>query len=185
MNWHDYFTYDTETGNLIWKERPRSSFNSDASWNVHRSKHAGRVAGNHNTPGYIDVCVCFPGEKPRTFKSHRVIWEMVHGSIPSGIQVDHINGIRDDNRVCNLRLATAAQNSYNKKRGRRGSSRFKGVHLTPYGGGTWLATITKNRVRKRIGRYATPEEAAAAYNNEAKRLHMEFSKLNNINDTED
>ena len=50
--------------------------------------------------------------KPR--REHRLIWEEAYGPIPSGMQIDHINGIRTDNRLENLRLATNQQNSSNR-----------------------------------------------------------------------
>lgn len=51
--------------------------------------------------------------KPR--REHRLIWEEAYGPIPKGMQIDHINGVRTDNRLENLRLATNQQNSSNRK----------------------------------------------------------------------
>lgn len=48
---------------------------------------------------------------------HRILWEKVVGRIPEGLQIDHINGDRTDNRITNLRLATNQQNSSNRKVG--------------------------------------------------------------------
>lgn len=42
--------------------------------------------------------------------AHRLIWESVHGPIPNGLQINHINGIKTDNRICNLELVTCKQN---------------------------------------------------------------------------
>ena len=50
----------------------------------------------------------------RTTRVHRIIWEMHNGKIPKGLQVDHINGKKDDNRIENLQLLTNKQNSQRK-----------------------------------------------------------------------
>ena len=42
--------------------------------------------------------------------AHRLIWESVHGPIPDGLQINHINGVKTDNRICNLELVTCKQN---------------------------------------------------------------------------
>jgi hypothetical protein len=47
--------------------------------------------------------------------AHRLIWEYVNGPIPDGLFIDHINGIRNDNRIDNLRLVTTAENSQNRQ----------------------------------------------------------------------
>lgn len=43
--------------------------------------------------------------------AHRMIWESVHGKIPDGMQINHINGIKDDNRIENLELVTPSKNA--------------------------------------------------------------------------
>lgn len=47
------------------------------------------------------------------FYAHRLAWIYMYGEISEGLMIDHINGKRDDNRICNLRLATPKQNSAN------------------------------------------------------------------------
>jgi len=92
--------------------------------------------------------------------------------------VDHINGDKLDNRRCNLRYVTRAQNNMNM-RTRRGSSRFKGVvwHKQDR---RWWAVIKAEGKQRSLGTYATQEEAAAAYNVAAKRFFGDFARLNEI-----
>jgi transcriptional regulator CtsR len=42
---------------------------------------------------------------------HRIIWESVYGPIPEGMQINHINGVKDDNRIANLELVTPSENT--------------------------------------------------------------------------
>lgn len=57
---------------------------------------------------------------------HRLIWEHVHGPIPPGMQINHINGVKDDNRIANLELVTPSENSLHSYR--IGHSRADGEH---------------------------------------------------------
>ena len=91
-------------------------------------------------------------------------------------QVDHRNGDGLDNRRENLRLATNAQNSANQ-RPRGGSSRFKGVALCKQTG-RWEANIRVNYRQRKLGRFDTEEQAAAAYDAAAAEAFGEYAHLN-------
>jgi hypothetical protein len=89
--------YEPETGRLIW--RPQSGRVKE--WNT---KYAGQEAFAHvNDRGYR--CGRIAG---RDYKAHRIIWKLVHGHDPE--YIDHINMDRGDNRLCNLRSVTHAEN---------------------------------------------------------------------------
>jgi hypothetical protein len=93
------------------------------------------------------------------------------------MQVDHINGDGLDNRKVNLRLATAAQNSRNRRQCRGKSSRYKGVSfIRPKG--KFVAEITFNGKRMSLGHFESEAEAAKAYDEAAKKHHKEFACLN-------
>lgn len=58
--------------------------------------------------GYIQVC---HGASRFGAQAHRMIWESVHGPIPAGLQINHINGVKHDNRIANLELVTPSENT--------------------------------------------------------------------------
>lgn len=90
--------------------------------------------------------------------------------------VDHINQDTLDNRRCNLRLATPAQNLANMGRHRDNTSGFKGVHR--HSSGLWAASICVNRKRTHIGYFRNPKDAARAYDAKARELRGEFARVN-------
>lgn len=94
---------------------------------------------------------------------------------PAGLQVDHANGDRLDNRRANLRPCSSAQNSYNIAPKPGTASGFKGVtqHRAK-----WAARIWADGVLHRVGRFDTAEEAAKSYDSAAARLHGAFAYLN-------
>lgn len=96
---------------------------------------------------------------------------------PKGSQVDHINGDRRDNRRCNLRVCTQAQNLWNNGKKAHNKSGFKGVYFC---GQTqrWRAEIRVNKRCIKLGRFDTPELAAAAYDSAARLHHGQFARLN-------
>lgn len=107
--------------------------------------------------GYKRICI-----NGRNYASHRVIWLMVHGRWPLG-EIDHINAIRDDNRLCNLREVERRENAKNRTRSQRNTSDINGVYK-PSHRGQWYAAIGG----KFIGSFDTKAEAAEARSNAQK-----------------
>ena len=107
---------------------------------------------------------------------------MHHAIVPRkvGLEHDHINGGRLDNRRCNLRVVTKSQNQANQRpRGPGKYSRFKGVGRTWQrpSGMTWFACVQKDK--RRYGkRCATELEAAVAHDMMAIKLHGEYARVN-------
>ncbi len=100
---------------------------------------------------------------------------------PDGYFVDHINMDRLDNRRCNLRVATKAQNSYNRPARTDNTSGYKGVWLRcDAKTKAWIAEIRVNGKKVHIGTYSTKEAAALAYNDAAKKYHGVFARLNDV-----
>lgn len=117
---------------------------------------AGEIAGSFRRDGRLSVSVGY-----RRYLVHRLIWLIVHGEWPPA-DVDHINNLRNDNRISNLRLATRSENNQNAKLRRSNSSGFQGVSQDKRRG-KWVAEITANGRRVRRGGFDTPESAHAAY----------------------
>lgn len=107
----------------------------------------------------------------RTIRMHREIMEPAEG-----LQVEHINGDKADNRRENLRVCTRAENARNRRKNVNNTTGFKGVrrHSRQNGPRLWVAQVDLVY----LGCYATAEEAARAYDEAALKLHGEFAQLN-------
>lgn len=130
---------------------------------------------------------CINGQEPnayarrnngeRNIYMHRTIMERVlNRDMLSKELVDHINGNKVDNRRENLRLATGSQNQGNRKTSKNKSG-YKGVWQYPGRKKPWVAEITMNFKRVRLGYFYTAEEAYAAYCKAAKEHFGEFARL--------
>jgi hypothetical protein len=95
---------------------------------------------------------------------------------PDGMAVDHANGDGLDNRRCNLRLATTAENVRNQRISNRNTSGLKGVSWHK-AAKKWRACIQVNGKQKQIGHFATAELAHHAYCYEASRIYGKFARF--------
>lgn len=95
------------------------------------------------------------------------------------VQVDHINHNHLDNRRSNLRLCRNAENHWNTKVPKSNTSGYRGVCFVKRLN-KWQAKVNKNGKQYHVGLYATPEDAARAYNARAKELYGDFAYLNYI-----
>lgn len=152
----ELFEFDAKTGHLIWRSRPVEDFATVLEWSDFNTQFAGTVAGCINGNGYREISI--DGKKP---KAHRLIWAYVNGDIPAGMQIDHINGIRDDNRLENLRLVTNAENRRNQSMRSDNSSGVMGISWHRLGR-KWQANIKIDGRSKHLGLFDTIEAAAAA-----------------------
>ena len=92
-------------------------------WNVKRQGVSfGAISGSLNVEGYRQVTL-----NRKCYLAHRIIWELHHGPIPDGMEIDHRNGQRDCNYIWNLRLADRNENTHNRKQMSNNTSGVKGV----------------------------------------------------------
>ena len=147
-------SYDQDSGILRWLVRSRNGL-----------VQAGGVAGYLGVRGYWQVSVF-----GKTWAAHRVCWLIQHGSWPES-EIDHINGGKADNRLCNLRDATKSANQQNKHNPQCNSS--SGVlGASQLINGRWRATIRAGGTNIHLGMFASAEDAGSAYQEAKRRLHV-------------
>lgn len=146
-----YLSYSPETGLVHWRDSLSNRVAKDAQ------------AGCLTKAGYRQVKVFgkFYGE-------HRLAWAVVHGSWPKH-QIDHINGVKSDNRIENLRDVEPHVNAQNKKRAQ--SNSISGVLGVKEVRGKWRARITTKGVVKSLGTFLDIESASNVYLSAKRSLH--------------
>lgn len=132
--------------------------------------HAGTVAGHASRAGYCQIRI-----DGRLYYAHRLAWLWMTGDWPRG-QIDHINCNRADNRWCNLRMATKAQNAINAHIRANNTSGFKGVSWHAQCR-KWVANINVNGEHHYLGEYDTRERAFIAYMFAAWKYHGAFARI--------
>lgn len=146
------FDYNPNTGELKWRAAPSTLV------------EAGSLVGYVNKDGYVQAQV-----KRKKLLAHRVAWAIHFGAWPEGV-IDHINGIRTDNRIENLRAVTPRINTENRRSAATQSkSGLLGAHARP--NGRWRAEIRADGVRRRLGDFAAAEDAHQAYVDAKRVLH--------------
>lgn len=128
---------------------------------------AGSVAGTASNGYNLLFIDCFQ------YRSGRVAWLLMTGKlVPAGRVVDHINGDRHDDRWSNLRLATPAENSRNRKP--KNGRKACGVYQA---GKRWTAIIERDGVRHYLGSFSCEIAAVTARNTAARHFFGEFARV--------
>lgn len=153
----ELLTYDPETG-LFTRNEDRGGY------------RAGSIAGAKHSEGYVAICV---DKSPQL--AHRLAWLYMTGGWP--IEVDHINGVRSDNRWHNLREVNRTLNNANSRMKSNNKSGYKGVCWSAPCQ-KWRATIKVDGQQMHLGVFDDPVDAHKAYCTAAERhfgTHARFS----------
>lgn len=153
--------YEPDTGKLYWLERTPDLFEDGKQsaetvcrrWNT---RYAGKEAlTSDNGKGYRQGAIF-----SRVYFAHRVIWAIAHNEWPAD-QIDHINGVKNDNRIENLRAVTNQENHKNQKLSSNNTSGVTGVYWRP-ARRKWQVRIYVNGRLLHLGLYVNKDEAVAA-----------------------
>lgn len=142
--------YQPDTGMFFWKKAPSGRLPN-------------QKAGGKDREGYIRIRI-----DNVKYAAHRLAWMYVHGDFPKNF-IDHINGIKSDNRICNIRDVTRSENMQNINRP-QGKNAYLGVHLRKKNS-KYQAKIGINGKQINLGDFSTAEEARNAYLDAKKIYH--------------
>ena len=138
MNFNEYLQYNPETGDIIWIQIKAKAY---------RIK-VGQIAGSIDSHGYLQIQ--FQGKK---YKAHRVAWYLHYGVWPTN-EIDHINGIKNDNRINNLRDVIRSKNQFNQKRHREKTVKY---YYYDKRGQKWKVQTQINSKQKQLGLFDSEE----------------------------
>jgi hypothetical protein len=148
----ELYDYNPDTGIFTTLPRPGT-----------RAKTGSNPSGKMKA-GYVRIAI-----NRVMLLAHRVAWLHYYGEWPKQL-IDHINGIKDDNRIANLRDVSDTINAQNIRKPRDGRSGILGVNINAYG--KISASIKYEGKHRHLGFFSSVEEARDAYLRE-KRLHHE------------
>jgi len=129
-----------------------------------------KIAGCKNQNGYIMI-----GLNNKDYRAHRLAWLYIHGYIPEFI--DHINGIKDNNKLSNLRPATKQQNSFNTKLRSCNTSKVKNVSWSKEKA-KWKSYIKINGKQIHLGYTIDYFESCCLSFSAINKYHKEFANRN-------
>lgn len=157
----EVLSYDPDSGLFHWR-----------NVNHLRCVKSGDIAGYTRRDGYTII-----GLNNRNYYAHHLAWLWCYGSLNlDGYEIDHINGIANDNRIANLRLCTRMQNSQNRHKQSNNTSGYKGVSWES-ARKKWRAQIRLNKKTRYLGLFQTKEAAYKAYCDASRKYFDEFSRV--------
>jgi len=149
----DLLSYDPDTGVFTRKKIIGTS-----------NRKIGATCDSTHKFGYLRIYIL-----GKRYMQHRLAYFYVHGKWP--LFIDHINGVRTDNRIANLRECEQYQNAQNIAKTRKGAYRLKS--------GRFFSSIRVNGRQMFLGNFDTEAEARAAYV-EAKKKHHQFASIDRL-----
>lgn len=150
--------YEPDTGNFYWKV----AF-SDKT-------RVGIIAGGINRQGYHRVRI-----DGHYYLGHRLAWLLIHKEWPA-VEIDHINRVKNDNRLCNLREATHSQNHANTGLRSDNTTGYKGVQWDKQKQ-KYIAIAFKNKKRIHVGFFDDPKKAHEAYCEKSREIHGDYHDM--------
>lgn len=148
----DLLNYDPITGNFYWKA-------------VRRGASKKRIAGAKTRVGYVQIMI-----DGKYYLAHRLAWLYTHGTFPNTM-IDHINGMKCDNRIQNLRQVSHIQNQHNYiKPNKNNKANLLGAFYSQKTN-KWFSRICVNHKKKWLGSFDTAIDAHNAYIKAKRELH--------------
>lgn len=146
------FDYNADTGVLTWKHRPLDHFKNATAWKAWLSRFPGQTAGFPQGHGHLGVTI--GGVR---YLVHRLVWALHNGSYPDR-EIDHINGVKADNRISNLREVSRSDNMRNKSARANSATGVYGVTWHKHKQ-KWAASIGVDRKMVTLGYFDIFSEA--------------------------
>lgn len=151
--------YNPKTGEILWNTPPSRHFRSGApAGSLHRQGYRRISLGGYDIP------------------AHRIAFALFHGRWPTDL-IDHINGIKADNRIENLREASHSGNNQNRPTPRNNTSGVKGV-CWRRSLKKWRAEVYRDKIRYCLGHFINKQDAIKAVTKARERIHGEFCRHN-------
>jgi len=150
--------YDPESGEIYWIAPGKGRIKK-------------KSAGTKEISGYKGIVI-----NGKRIRAHIIAWALYNGKWPDD-QIDHINGIKTDNRIINLREATNLQNGKNFRIKSNNKSGVTGVYWDK-DNNKWAAVIKVNHKQIRLGRFVDFADAVKARQGAEIKYFGEWGRAN-------